>query len=210
MAALSRLELHRVSLTQQNDPDFLARIIEKYPILAYLSGMPATSPVIANEFIRRAGLHARHLTHMQLQKLVYIAHGWNLAINRTPLTTDVPQAWDYGPVYKDLYDALRRFGSGPVIGEIRARDFGLGIFMQDPARGDEPIRAPISDQERAVIDRVFSDYGKFHAYQLSALTHEPGTPWDEVYNHRGRLLPIDNALTQRHFIELASRPRHPA
>ena len=159
--------------------------------------MSASSPAIANEFIRRASLHSQYFTHMQLQKLVYIAHGWNLAINGEPLTDDVPQAWDYGPVYKSLYDALQRFGSGPVIGEIHASDDSGG--------------AALSAKERAVIDRVFSDYGKFHAFQLSALTHQDGTPWDEVYNHGvGRMSPIDNSLIKRHFIELANRPRRAA
>jgi uncharacterized phage-associated protein len=187
-----------------------AESIEKCLILAYILKMSAPSPAIANEFIRRAGLHARNLTHMQLQKLVYIAHGWNLAINGTPLTEDMPQAWDYGPVYKDLYDALRRFGSGPVIGEIRAGDFGIGMFITDPAEANEPVRAALSDKERAVIDRVFADYGKFHAFQLSALTHQDGTPWDEVYNGEGRMSPIDNLRVKRHFIDLANRPRQSA
>ena len=68
--------------------------------------MTAWSAEIANEFIRRAAAEKRALTQMQLQKLVYIAHGWNLAINGEKLTHDDPQAWDYGPVYRDLWEAL--------------------------------------------------------------------------------------------------------
>ena len=142
-----------------------------------------------------------------MQKLVYLAHGWNLTINGAPLTEDVPAAWDYGPVYKELYDALRRFGSGPVTSEIRAGEFGVGMFL-DPPEADEIVRARLSDRERAVIDRVFSDYGKFHAFQLSALTHQDGTPWDQIYNRGdGRMSPIDNGRVKRRFIELANRPR---
>lgn len=172
--------------------------------------MSDRSPAIANEFIRKAGLHARHLTHMQLQKLVYLAHGWNLAINGDALTDDIPYAWDYGPVYRDIYDALRRYGSGPVMQEISENDFGGGKFFGTDEE-NRPVRAQLSAQERAVIDRVFSDYGQFHAYQLSALTHQDGTPWDQVYNHgAGRMAPIDNLRVKRHFIDLAHRPRQPA
>lgn len=169
--------------------------------------MPGRSPEIANEFIRRAGRAARHLTHMQLQKLVYIANGWNLAINNAPLTTDIPSAWDYGPVYKDMFDALRRYGSNPVTQPIRAGDFGVGVFMQGPDAAGV-VQAALSQREMDVIERVFNDYGQFHAYSLSALTHQAGTPWDQVYRGgAGKLLPIDNERVRNHFIDLARNPR---
>ena len=42
--------------------------------------MPAWSPEIANRFIALASADGRALDQIQLQKLVYIAHGWFLAI----------------------------------------------------------------------------------------------------------------------------------
>ena len=77
------------------------------------------SPVIANEFIRRAASEGKSFTQMQLQKLVYIANGWNLAISGVPLTQDEPQAWDYGPVYPYLWKALRSYGREGVKRPIR-------------------------------------------------------------------------------------------
>lgn len=54
--------------------------------------MPAASPAIANQFIPLALHDGRPLTNMHLQKLVFIAHGWNLAIRNLPLTEDDPEA----------------------------------------------------------------------------------------------------------------------
>lgn len=172
--------------------------------------MPGPSPAIANEFIRRSASQGRQLTHMQLQKLVYISHGWNLAINAAPLTEDTPEAWDYGPVYRELWEALRSYGRGPVQREIAAGDYGFGIFMYGTDR-DQVIHADLRQNETEIIDRVFSDYGRFHAFKLSALTHQEGSPWDEVYNNGGgRMTPIDNKLIRDHFIDLARRPRSAA
>jgi uncharacterized phage-associated protein len=166
------------------------------------------SPAIANEFIRRAAADGKGLTQMQLQKLVYIAHGWNLAINGAPLTRDEPEAWDYGPVYKELRRALRPYGRDEVTREIRKSEYVPGTFDDNP---DEPAVAALTPEEQAVVDRVYRDYGKFHAFQLSALTHRAGTPWTEVYaNGAGKFDEIPPQMIRDHFVELARTRRAPA
>ena len=61
---------------------------------------------------------------MQVIKLVYIAHGWHLAIYDVPLVDDYVQAWQYGPVIPPLYYAFKRFGSGPIT-TIPTEDFSV-------------------------------------------------------------------------------------
>jgi uncharacterized phage-associated protein len=163
------------------------------------------SPAIANEFIRRAAAEGKSLTQMQLQKLVYIAHGWNLAINGEPLTYDKPEAWDYGPVYKELRRALRAYGREAVGREIRYCEFVPGSFHDEP---EDAAVASLSDAERALIDRVYQDYGKFHAFQLSALTHADGTPWTRVYaKGAGKFDDIPADMIRDHFVDLARTRR---
>jgi len=165
--------------------------------------MAAWSAEIANEFVRRSAAEGRALTQMQLQKLVYIANGWNLAITGAPLTHDAPQAWDHGPVYKELWDALRQYGRAPIKEEIKNKDYIPGSFDTDNL--DSPACAQLSDNETSVIDRVFRDYSKFHAFQLSALTHKNGTPWTTVYDGgEGRFDSIDSDLIKEHFIGIAT------
>jgi len=161
------------------------------------------SPAIANEFIRRARADKKAFTQMQLQKLVYIAHGWSLAINGEPLTCDAPEAWEYGPVYKELRRALRSYGRDQVTREIRSEEYVPGVFSDEP---DGNAVAELSREQIAVIDRVYRDYGKFHAFQLSALTHKNGTPWTTVYNRgAGKFEPIPDNMIRDHFVELATR-----
>ena len=160
------------------------------------------SPTIANEFIRRAGAEGKTFTQMQLQKLVYIANGWNLAINGEPLTCDNPEAWEYGPVYTELRRALRQYGRSPVARPIQNAEYMPGAFDDDE---EAEAQATLTPDETAVIDRVYRDYGKYHAFQLSALTHREGTPWTRIYaDGAGKCDEIPNDLIREHFVELAT------
>ena len=93
--------------------------------------MAGWSPQIAKEFIRLGKADGVSFTQMQLQKLVYIAHGWNLAIDGEPLTHDAPQAWEYVPVHRELWQALRRYGRSPVTREIANGEYAPGLFSED-------------------------------------------------------------------------------
>jgi hypothetical protein len=76
--------------------------------------MPYPAAAIANEFLELAKANGQALTPMQIQKLVYFAHGWNLAITGEPLIWERVEPWDYGPVVRNLYRNLREFGSGAI------------------------------------------------------------------------------------------------
>jgi uncharacterized phage-associated protein len=93
--------------------------------------MTAWLAEIANEFIRRASAEKRALTQAELQRLVYIAHGCNLAINGESLTHDGPQAWGYGPVYRYLWEALGTYGRTLVTRGVRNDE----ILVRRPRRG---------------------------------------------------------------------------
>ena len=120
---------------------------------------------IANEFIRLASEAGHRLTNMQLQKLVYIAHGYSLAILNRPLIKQRVEAWRYGPVIPALYEALRQYGSGYVTEPIS--------FL-----GGEVL----PDAERTLIATVANAYSRFSGPQLATMTHRVGTPWHQVYN----------------------------
>ena len=127
--------------------------------------MPNHSAVaIANEFLTRRDSSAWP-QQMLIQKLSYIAHGWNLAINGSPLIGETPEAWDNGPVYRDLWDHIRFNGYR-----------GENCELIDPVSGDV-VRAELSREEVQVIDHVWQKYGHHRAQDLSRMTHEPGTPW---------------------------------
>lgn len=165
--------------------------------------MPGHSSMsIANEFLRLAG--DAGLTQMQLQKLVYIAHGWNLAINGEPLVAEDIEAWDNGPVFRELWDHLTRFGSATITRLItpaqRRSFFGR---RDDPS----PYAADLTESERAVVESVWKRYGGFGAFTLSGLTHQAGTPWHKAYFGIGRNAMLDQDEIGRHYRDLAMAAR---
>ena len=62
---------------------------------------------IANCFIRRAKNDHESMSIMRVLKLVYMAHGWTLAVLNRPLIMDRIEAWEYGPVIPTVYYAFR-------------------------------------------------------------------------------------------------------
>jgi uncharacterized phage-associated protein len=157
---------------------------------------------IANEFIERAKKEGRTLTNMQLQKLPYIAHGWALALLDEPLIADTPAAWDYGPVYRRLYNALRKYGSGDVTDLIHQNDWTPFPGLLTPK--GEPVRAKLSKREEELIDVVWNSYKDLSAFHLSSLTHQADSPWT-LARAQGQNAPISNEMIKAHFVELAKR-----
>lgn len=121
------------------------------------------------------------ITHMQLQKLVYIAHGFCLAGLGKPLISEPVTAWKYGPVIPRIYQEFKRFG-GAV---IRAENRNCSILLP-PA-------------EEQLITSVVQSYGSFTGVQLSELTHMPGSPWYQVWFNGGSHQ--DNTVIPNFIIE---------
>lgn len=168
--------------------------------------MGQTAVAVANYLLSLSSAEGIDLTPMKLQKLVYIAHGWHLALRGDPLVTDeYAEAWDYGPVFPSVYYEFRRFGRNPVDGpaaDVVLFDDGSTEFITPTIEDAEPLT-------REVVDRVWQVYKEFDGLQLSDMTHATGTPWYETrLRAKGfRNTAIPNDLIEDHYSELARRNR---
>ena len=148
---------------------------------------------VANTFIDLANQEQLSITVMKLLKLVYLAHGWNLAITNKPLINEPVEAWQYGPVISSVYHEFKSFGNGPI--KEKATDCN-GVV-------ESVIKESL---EYKVVDKVWNVYKKFSGIQLSNKTHEPNTPWSKTWSKEmPRGTDIDNQIINDHFKELATR-----
>lgn len=143
---------------------------------------------VAWEMIQVAKRKGVALSQLQLQKLVYVAHGYLLGFKNKPLIRDEVEAWAYGPKIIQIYRAFKEYGDAKI-----------------RFKADTEIKTELDGDLDAigVIDRVLEMYGDLDAVKLVTLTCQPNTPWDEVWNKQGgnryNSCPISNDLIKNHF-----------
>ena len=123
-------------------------------------------------------------TPMHALKLVYLCHGWMLGIFRRELIDEPVEAWRYGPVVPSVYHRYKSFRGDPIttVPVDRSAAFDGG--------------------QARLIHAVLDAYRDYTAWDLSSITHQPGTPWDQVYaDGLGEGAIIPNPLIGKHYEE---------
>jgi len=159
--------------------------------------MPESPLAIANYFIKLAHDTGGVVDAMKLQKLVYFAHGWHLAITGKPLLNERVEAWKYGPVVPSLYQDFKRQGRDAI-------DFP-GFRFVDGRRAAPPMVS--ADQTRKLLDRVWEVYGHYDSVKLANMSHAQNGPWHRVWEDetmKGEIHGVDisDIVIQRYFQEL--------
>lgn len=126
-----------------------------------------------NEFIDRAG--DRGVSHMKLQKLVYLSVEKWLKTHDESFINREPEVWQYGPVFPDLYHALKHYKSSDIC--------ELQKFFGEVPRID-------NKEVLQVIDSVWEENKSVSAVYLSDLTHRPGGPWHTVATRHNFSVPF--------------------
>lgn len=150
---------------------------------------------IANYMLDRGAQDRVPVTHLKLQKLVYMAYGWATAYFDVPLFNSKIEAWEYGPVIPDLWHEFKPFGDKPIK-DGRSFEF-------DVKTGQRRIpKVPESDaRTHEVLDLTWELYGKDPAWKLVGRTHGPGTPWSETQRKMPGSI-IRRSIIARHFHSL--------
>ncbi|SDJ95760.1 Uncharacterized phage-associated protein [Pedobacter sp. ok626] len=130
---------------------------------------------IASHFIEKSFQEDIRLTNMQLQKMVYIANGFYLALKEKPLVNENVEAWSYGPVIRPLYDSLRVFGSGRITNNL------LSLYSSPVNLSDSDIKAVLEFTWKACKDK--------DGIQLSNWSHKEDSPWTKAVQEQKPIIP---------------------
>jgi len=133
--------------------------------------MPSVQAVA--DFLLRCGIDADSpeqsdlLSPLRLQKLLYYAQGYALAVTGRPLFDEPIRAWRCGPVVESIYHAHKHIGA-------------QGIAPDPMPPGD-----PLDRREQDIAWMAWKEYGQYSASRLQAMTRsEPA--WLEA---RGTMPP---------------------
>ena len=133
--------------------------------------------LIANKFIELASKDGG-ITHMKLQKLVYMFYGEWLCENEDACISENPQVWQYGPVFESLYYEFKEFRANKITDQKKI----------DSSQSTE--NSKISD----LVKTVWGKYKENSAFELSAMTHEPGSPWYQIAQENNFQVPIGTVI----------------
>jgi uncharacterized phage-associated protein len=119
-----------------------------------------------------------YLTNLRLQKLLYYAQAWSLAMRDKPLFDDRIEAW----------------ASGPVVPSVLDRFVGLGqrSILPDDVDEERDIEMELEDVD--FVASVWHSYKAFSPSQLRDMTREED-PWRNARGNRSPIETSDEEIT---------------
>lgn len=121
---------------------------------------------VANTVLFRAKKEGMAMSPMKLQKLVYFLYAEYLYSAKDHLFAERFEAWKYGPVLDDIYQAFKDYGASRI-----------KKYMVD-ANGLYQIIEVDSDMEfKICFDKVWYAYAGKTGIELSKITHQPFSAW---------------------------------
>lgn len=173
--------------------------------------MAFDTKAIANEFLEIVKSKKETITPLKLQKLIYYAHGWNLALFDRTLIHEQIEASQYGPIATSINHYFQGFGNNPINDLITDASeyynyYGYSVLL--PAESSEDKK-----NAKAVVNRIYEIYGKFSTVQLCNLSHAVDTPWHLIYKQYNENIPlgtdIPTDVIKDHFKKILTKNDNP-
>lgn len=107
------------------------------------------------------------ITNLKLQKILYFAQAYFLAVLGRSLFKDKIEAWMYGPVVPVVYAKYKHNGSRPIT--------------------DGGDNNKISEKDKRELNVIWNIFGEYSAGKLVDITHAHA-PWREASKSKSRVI----------------------
>lgn len=121
------------------------------------------------------------ITNMALNKLIFFAYEESLARLNVMLTNAKIEAWEHGPVFREVYQAFKDNGDRP----IRNR----AAFFSPTTMTVETSTVTLSRADEAVLKAVLAPLMPLSAARLRHRSHVEGGAWHRVWWYQGHANP---------------------
>lgn len=121
------------------------------------------------------------VTNLALNKVAYFVHALYMANYGNPLVDGKIEAWNYGPVFREIYHQFKTFDRSPIQGRAQVFD----VDLEDYA----PCKYTVEQSEYEFIRAIALPYLRMKPGQLVELSHTSGGPWHAAWYHDGEANP---------------------
>lgn len=111
---------------------------------------------VADFLIRFSQDHGDPISNLKLQKLLYYAQAWHLALHNKPLFDETIEAWVHGPAVRSVYRDFKPYSWNPIT--------------------ERPDKPDLPKHVKRHLDEVMEVYGGLSAFDLERMTHSEH-PW---------------------------------
>lgn len=128
---------------------------------------------VANEILKRAWAKGFKPTNMWLNKATWFLYERLLGESGKLLTQARAEAWDHGPVFREIYDGAKSSRDEPISALLTAFSFETKSMQEAMASFDDDISS--------MIDCVVMTFGDKSASYLRKISHLEDGPWYKVW-----------------------------
>jgi uncharacterized phage-associated protein len=128
---------------------------------------------IANWVLDYLSQKAISASNMSLNKLVYFLVERGLIERGILYTPARMEAWDHGPVFREIYHSIKDYGDKP----IKDRIMRFSIKEKRMIVASEKF----SSEDELFFKSVIDDYGSLSAARLRNISHSINGPWYRVW-----------------------------
>lgn len=118
---------------------------------------------------------------MALNKLAYFLYEAYLLSSGTLLTSAKIEAWEHGPVFREIYQSFKQYGDKAITGRA-------AFFCTQSGELEQAIASIPYDDELFFRDTLLPLL-PLSASRLRALSHVEGGPWWRVWWYEGEVNP---------------------